>query len=221
MTPELYGFPNGAATFRRLVLPFAAVLAAACGGGDNASRTPPAPDSFLVALETSRGPMQIMVHRDWAPLGVDRFYSLVKNNFYDEARFFRVVPGFVAQFGIPADPAMAPRFIKGPLADDPVKHGNARGTLAYAHAGPNTRTSQLFINLRDNQSKLDAQGFATFGEIREGLPMIDSLNGEYDGPDGPDQHLIETMGTAYLTSTYPRLDYIKTARVTREFPPHG
>ncbi len=201
------------------------MLAAACGGGgDNTPRTPTAPDSFQVALETSKGPIQIMVHRDWAPLGVDRFYYLLQNNFYDDARFFRVVPGFVAQFGIPKDPAMAQRFVSGPLADDPVKHSNLRGTLAYAHAGPNTRTSQLFINLRDNSSKLDMQGFAAFGEIREGLAAIDSLNGEYDGPNGPDQHFIETLGNAYLTTTFPRLDYIRTARVTREWPasrPHG
>src|SRR5579872_2553235 len=101
MTPELYGFPSPAATFRRLA-PIAVMLAAACGGGgDNTPRTPTAPDSFQVALETSKGPIQIMVHRDWAPLGVDRFYYLLQNNFYDDARFFRVVPGFVAQFGIP------------------------------------------------------------------------------------------------------------------------
>lgn len=204
------------------MMPIAAVIAAACGGGEPAPRTPPAPDSFLVALETSRGPIQIMIHRDWAPLGVDRFYDLVRNNFYDDARFFRVVPGFVAQFGLPADPAMSARFLKGPLQDDPVRHGNQRGTIAYASLmRPNTRTSQLFINLRDNGPKLDPQGFAAFGEIREGLAVIDSLNGEYDGPNGPDQHFIETLGNAYLKTTFPRLDYIKTARISREWRTAG
>lgn len=191
-------------------------LLTGCDSGRKAARTPPAPDSFLVALETSRGPMQLMVHRDWSPLGVDRLYYLVQNHFYDEARFFRVVPHFVAQFGLPADPAMSQRFITGPLADDPVKHSNLRGTVTYAHAGPGTRSSQLFINLRDNVP-LDGQGFSPIGEIREGTQAIDSLNGEYNGPNEPDQHFIETLGNGYLTTAFPRLDYIRTARIAREW----
>jgi peptidyl-prolyl cis-trans isomerase A (cyclophilin A) len=191
-------------------------LLTGCDSGRHAAAAPPAPDSFLVALETSRGPMQLMVHRDWSPLGVDRLYYLVQNHFYDDARFFRVVPHFVAQFGLPADPAMSQRFITGPLADDPVKHSNLRGTVTYAHAGPGTRSSQLFINLRDNVP-LDGQGFSPIGEIREGIQAIDSLNGEYNGPTEPDQHFIETLGNGYLTTTFPRLDYIRTARIAREW----
>jgi len=205
------------AIFRQLAPLAVAVCAflAGCGSGDSAG-TPPAPDSFLVALETSKGPLQLMIHRDWSPLGVDRFYHLVQNHFYDDARFFRVVPGFVAQFGLPADPAMSERLITGPLADDPVKHSNLRGTVTYAHAGPGTRSSQLFINLRDNVP-LDGQGFSPIGDIREGIGTIDSLNGEYNGANQPDQHFIETLGNGYLATTFPRLDYIRTARIAREW----
>lgn len=209
---------------RRCVLGLAALLSAACshgGGGTSPSpeATRPAPDSFLVAMETSRGPITLALHRDWAPRGVDRFYYLLQHHFFDDARFFRVVKGFVAQFGLPADPRLLQSLILAPLADDPVRHSNLRGTVSFAHAGPGTRSTQLFINLHDNAS-LDAccrAGFAPIGEIVSGVELIDLFNGEYDGESGPDQDSIRVQGNAYLVGSYPRLDFIKQARIEKEW----
>lgn len=171
-----------------------------------------APDSFLVALATSRGRVVIAVHRDWAPRGADRMYQLVRAGFYDGARFFRVVPGFVAQFGLPGEPRRGRSEIAAAIPDDPVRRSNLHGTVTFASAGPNTRTTQLFINLADNP-RLDALGFAPIGRAVEGLARADALNGQYG--EAPSQDAIRRQGNAYLTRAFPKLDYIETARVVR------
>jgi cyclophilin family peptidyl-prolyl cis-trans isomerase len=170
--------------------------------------SPSAPDStFKVKFETSKGPFIVEVHRDWAPLGAARFEELVRDRFYDGARFFRVVPNFVIQFGIAADPRMTKKWDK-PIKDDEVRQTNRTGSLAFATSGPETRTSQVFINLRSNQS-LDSQGFAPFAQIIEGMEVVEKINDEYGGQ--PDQSQIERRGNSYLNSSFPRLDYIKSA----------
>jgi peptidyl-prolyl cis-trans isomerase A (cyclophilin A) len=180
------------------------------GGCTKAPANETAPATFKVNLDTSRGPVIIEVTRADAPIGADRFYSLVRAKFFDGARFFRVVPGFVAQFGIAADPAVNKNW-NTPIQDDPVKSSNARGTLTFAAtSAPNSRTTQMFINLRDNQ-RLDGLGFAAFGKVVSGMENVDQI---YSG-DGekPDQEQIERSGNAYLEKEFPKLDYIKTARV--------
>ena len=132
------------------------------------SKPPQAPAKFQVRFDTSKGPFALEVHRDWAPNGVDRFYELVKSGYYDEARFFRVVPNFVVQWGINKDPKVSVQWSQNYIPDDPVKESNRRGYITYAKRGPNTRTTQLFINLADNAS-LDAMGFAPFGKVTQGM----------------------------------------------------
>src|SRR5262245_2377927 len=139
-----------------------------------AAPTVTAPATFRVRLETSKGPIVIEVHRDWAPNGVDRFFQLVDEKYYDDVRFFRVVPGFVVQFGMHGDPATNTKWTAVPLNDDPVKHSNTRGSVTFAQTSlPNSRTTQLFINLADNSASLDPQRFAAFGEVVEGMSVID------------------------------------------------
>ena len=173
-----------------------------------------APDSFLVALTTSRGPVAVVVHRSWAPHGVDRFYALVHGGFYDGARFFRVVRGFVVQFGLPADPQVGRSWSSQLIPDDPVRHPNRRGTVTFASAGPNTRTTQLFVNLADNL-RLDALGFAPIGQVVEGLEVVDGLYGQYG--ERPSQDSIRLQGEAYLKRAYPNLDQIRTVRIVGEW----
>jgi len=185
-----------------------AVLLNACSGAVPPHATAPA--NFRVELETSRGPIEIEVIRAEAPIGADRFYNLVKSGYFQGASFFRVVPGFVVQFGLAADPAVTKAWKKS-IADDPVRTANRRGTLAFATTpSPNSRTTQLFINLGDNR-KLDQMGFAPFGRIVRGMDTVDRLYAEYG--ESPDQDLIEAQGNAYLTKDFPLLDYIKTARI--------
>jgi len=162
-----------------------------------------------VKFTTTKGDFSIRVVRAWAPLGADRFRELVESGFYDGARFFRVVPGFVVQFGIAADPAVTKKWDRA-FADDPVLEGNKRGRLVFATGGPNTRTTQLFINYKDNL-RLDKMGFSAFGEVVDGMAVVDSI---YSG-DGekPDQDRIEKEGNAYLEREFPKLDFIKSARV--------
>jgi len=176
--------------------------------------TPQGPDSFLVALTTSRGPLTLVVHRAWAPQGADRFYALVKGGFYDGARFFRVVRGFVVQFGLPADPRVGRTWSSQALPDDPVRQPNRRGTLAFASAGPNTRTTQVFINLADNL-RLDGLGFAPFARVTTRLGIVDSLDAQYG--ERPSQDSIRLQGEAYLARAYPHLDRIRTAAIAREW----
>jgi peptidyl-prolyl cis-trans isomerase A (cyclophilin A) len=171
-----------------------------------------APDKFKVRFTTSQGPFTIAVERAAAPLGADRFYHLVRGRFYEEARFFRVVRGFVCQFGIPADPAESALWKDATIPDDPVKWANSRGMVTFATSGPGTRTTQLFINYSNGNRRLDRMGFAPFGEVTEGMDVVDKLYSGYGegapGGSGPDQKRIETQGNPYLQAEFPKLDYI-------------
>lgn len=211
-------FPNAAACaltrpapLARLMLALAAVVACA-GNAPAASRAPagPAPDSFNVAFQTSKGRFVVQVIRAWAPLGADRFHELVADGFFDDNRFFRVVPDFVVQWGLAGDPKKNDRWNDKRLLDDSVKQSNARGTITFATEGANTRTHQVFINLKDN-ARLDRMGFAPFGKVIEGMNVVDSLYSGYG--DDPEQHFIQTMGNSYLARLFPKLDYIETARI--------
>ncbi len=181
-----------------------------------AARSESAPEIFQVNLDTSRGAIVIEVHRAWAPVGAEHFYSLVKTGFYDGDRFFRVVRKFVAQFGINGDPRTNRSWATTALPDDPVKQKNVRGTLTYAMRGPGTRTTQLFINLKNNTA-LDRQGFAPIGQVTSGMDVADSLYAFYgDMPptgQGPDPQKIQMQGNEYLENHFPRLDYIKKATI--------
>ncbi len=169
-------------------------------------------------FDTSKGPFVIQVHRAWAPHGADRFYNLVKHGFYNNDRFFRVISGFMVQFGINGDPHVSARWRDANIPDDPVKTGNKRGTITFATAGPNTRTTQVFINFADNDG-LDGQGFAPFGQVVSGMNVVDSLNAEYgEGAPrgkGPAQDRLQTQGNAYLMRGFPRMDYVKRASIVK------
>lgn len=178
-----------------------------------------APAQFRVRIETSRGPLVLEVHRDWSPHGVDRFFQLVESGFYDNTRFFRVLPGFVAQVGMSGDPVTQAAWDARQIPDDPVVQGNRRGTVTFAKSSlPNSRATQIFINLVDNTS-LDGMGFSAFAEVVEGMSVVDALYGGYgEGRpqgEGPSQGRIAAEGNAYLEREFPRLDYIRTARVVK------
>src|SRR5882757_5344775 len=177
-----------------------------------------APPVYKAKFDTTKGAFVIEVHRDWAPNGADRFYNLVKNGFYDNVRFFRVISGFMVQFGISGDPKLSAPWREAQIKDDPVKQSNKRGYITYAMAGPNTRTSQVFINFGDNTS-LDSQGFSPFGRIVTGVEVVDKLNAEYgEGAPrgrGPDQSRMQMEGNAYLTKDFGRLDYVKKATIEK------
>ena len=177
-----------------------------------AALTEKAPPTYKVKFDTSAGAFVVEVHRDWAPLGADRFYNLVKNGFYDDVRFFRVLDGFMAQFGMHGNPGITAAWRTTQLKDDPVKESNKRGYVTFATAGPNSRTTQVFINFADNGS-LDAQGFAPFGQVTDGMKIVDKLYSGYGRNNVPDQGRITAEGNAYLQKTYPKLDYIKTATI--------
>jgi len=194
---------------------------------DTATATPPAPPAatipapvtapamFRVRLETSRGPIVIEAHRDWSPNGVDRFFQLVELGYYNDVRFFRVVPGFVVQFGMHGNPQTNAQWVAQPLTDDPVKQSNKRATMTFAQTPmPNTRTTQLFINLQDNAS-LDAANFAPIGEVVEGMSVVDALYSGYGDQPSERQPQIAAEGNAFLNRTYPKLDFIRTARVVK------
>jgi peptidyl-prolyl cis-trans isomerase A (cyclophilin A) len=170
----------------------------------------PTPDSFRVAFETTRGRFVIEARRAWAPKGVDRFYQLVSSSVLDDDAFFRVVPNFVVQFGAPGNPKINAHWDSLRIADDPPVERNLRGTLAFATEGPNTRTSQMFINLADN-TFLDRMGFVPFARVVEGMSVVDSIYAGYR--EKPEYHLIATLGNDYLRRMFPKLDYITTARV--------
>lgn len=189
------------------------VLFGACAAcGQKPAAAEKAPETFRVNLDTSKGPVVIEVTRADAPNGADRFYSLVKAKYFDGARFFRVIPGFMAQFGIAADPAVTKAWDRA-IEDDPVRTSNVRGTVTFAATGqPNSRTTQLFINFGDN-SRLDADRFAPFGKVVSGMENVDQI---YAGDrENPDQSRIEAEGNAYLEKAFPNLDYIKTARIAQ------
>lgn len=181
-----------------------------------ASLTAKAPAEFKVAFTTTAGNFVVQVHRDWAPLGADRFYNLVRHGFFTNASFFRVVPGFVVQFGLNANPAINKAWDHATIKDDPVKQTNTRGRLVFATAGPNTRTTQLFINFGNN-SRLDGMGFAPFGEIVEGQDVVDKIYPGYG--EQPQQDLITAQGDAYIAKNFPKIDKIKLARVLPATPP--
>jgi len=180
---------------------------------------PIAPDSFSVAFETGKGRFVVQVIRAWAPRGADRFHELVQSGYYDRVKFFRVLPGFMAQFGINGDPATNKRWSR-PIPDDPVIESNRKGTLTFAMtSAPNTRSAQLFINTVDNR-RLDGAGFAPFGRVVEGIEVVEKLyNGYGEGPPegrGPDQGRMGAEGNAYLNRSFPRLDSIITARIIKD-----
>jgi peptidyl-prolyl cis-trans isomerase A (cyclophilin A) len=185
---------------------------------DTAHSAEIAPEVFRVRFETSRGPFVMEVHHAWSPWAADRFYYLVRRNFYDSAAFFRVLPGYIAQFGINGNPQIAASWQQRLFPDDTTRHeSNLRGRISFASAGPHTRNTQLFINLRNNAS-LD-QSYAPIGEIVEGMNVVDSLwSGYGDGPPGgkgADQSRIFAEGNRYLMQDFPKLDYVKTARVVQ------
>lgn len=194
-----------------------------CGGGP-APQKPAAhkeperpPEVYRVAFDTTKGPFVVEVTRAWAPRGADHFFDLATTGFYDGARFFRVVRNYVVQFGINGDPSINRLWSSTAIPDDAVKHSNVKGTLAFAQREPGSRTTQVFINLKDNKA-LDKDGFAPFGKVVSGLEVVESLYNSYGDMaprgNGPDPKLIETQGNAYLESRFPRLDFIKKAAVT-------
>jgi peptidyl-prolyl cis-trans isomerase A (cyclophilin A) len=177
-----------------------------------------APEQYKVKFVTTRGEFTLAVTRSWAPLGADRFYNLVKHHFYDNASVFRVVPSFVAQFGISAYPAVTTAWKGTDIKDDPVTQSNKRGYITFATSGPNTRTTQVFINLKDNTS-LDRQGFSPFGVVEEGgMKVVDMFYDQYGDDAGPDQGKIETQGKPYVDKGWPKLDTIKSATLLTSAP---
>ena len=176
-----------------------------------------APATYRVDFDTSAGPFVIEVTRAWAPKGADRFYNLVKNGYFNDTRFFRVVRNFMVQFGIHGDPKLNEVWRETNITDDPVTQSNKRGYITFATSGPNSRTTQVFINFADNGGSLDNQGFPPFGQVTTGMNIVDKINSEYgEGAPrgrGPDQGKLQTEGNAYLMKEFPKLDYIKKATV--------
>ena len=211
---------------RLLFVILAAVLVlgiVSAGAGQNASsanlRNPAAlketsPPAFKAKFDTTAGIFVVEVHRDWAPNGADRFYNLVKNGFYDNLRFFRVVPNFMVQFGIHADPAIQKNWVNANIPADPVKQSNQRGYITYAMsaAGPTSRTTQVFINFKNN-AFLDGQGFAPFGQVTSGMDVVDKITSQYG--ERPEQGRIQAEGNAYLTKEFPKLDYVKKVTIEK------
>jgi peptidyl-prolyl cis-trans isomerase A (cyclophilin A) len=183
---------------------------------DPASLNEKAPAVYKAKFDTSKGTFVIEVHRDWAPSGADRFYNLVKNGFYNDARFFRVIEGFMVQFGINGNPKISGVWQDANIKDDPVNQSNQRGFVTFATAGPDTRTTQVFINFADNSS-LDDRGFAPFGKVISGMEVVDQLFSGYgEGAPkghGPNQGIVQSLGNAYLEKAFPKLDYIKKATI--------
>src|SRR5262245_7513976 len=177
-----------------------------------------APATYKARFDTSKGVFVVEVRRDYAPRGADRFYNLVKNGFYDDARFFRVISDFMVQFGINGDPRISAQWISARIPDDPVRQSNKPGFITFATSGPNSRTSQVFINFGDN-ARLDQLGFSPFGQVTTGMDVVDKLYSGYgEGAPrgrGPDQGRIQGEGNAYLTSLYPNLDYVRKATIER------
>jgi peptidyl-prolyl cis-trans isomerase A (cyclophilin A) len=175
--------------------------------------TEKAPDTYKVNFETSAGTFVVEVTRAWAPRGADRFYNLVTHGYYDNGRFFRVLPKFMVQFGIYGDPKIQTAWANANIPDDPVTQSNKRGFITFAKTpAPNTRSTQVFINYGDN-SRLDADGFAPFGQVVSGMEVVDKINPEYR--EDPEQGLIQTQGNAYLMKDFPRLDFVKKASIVK------
>ena len=197
-----------------------ASVAFAQGAGTDAKaklRTPSqlteqAPERFKARFDTSKGPFVIEVHREWAPKGADRFYNLVKNGFFDDTRFFRVVPDFMVQFGINGDPAIQKNWANANIQDDPKKQSNKKGLVTFATRGANTRTTQIFINFKDN-GFLDNQGFTPFGEVTTGMDVVEKINSQYG--ERPNQGSIQAEGNAYLNKEFPKLDFVRKATIEK------
>jgi peptidyl-prolyl cis-trans isomerase A (cyclophilin A) len=172
-----------------------------------------APAEYKVNFDTSAGAIVLEVHRDWSPNGADRFYNLVKNGYYDGCRFFRVVPGFMVQFGINGDPATQRSWFSATIPDEQTKQSNTRGFITFAKSGaPNSRTTQVFINFKDN-SFLNSQGFAPFGKVTAGMDVVDKIYSGYG--EQPEQGRIQAEGNTYLMKDFPKLDYIKKATIEK------
>jgi len=183
---------------------------------DPSQLTETAPDLFRARFDTSKGAFVVEVHREWAPIGADRFYNLVKNGFYDGTRFFRVRPGFMAQFGINGDPSIQNEWQRAFLRDDPVTQKNLRGFVSFTTEGrPQSRFTQIFINYADNR-RLDADGFAPFGQVISGMQVVDKLFSPADPQ--PDQRRILREGNDYLQKEFPRLDFVKKATIVPATP---
>jgi peptidyl-prolyl cis-trans isomerase A (cyclophilin A) len=186
------------------------------GFTDPAKLTEKAPETFKAQFDTTRGKFTIEVTRSLSPNGADRFYNLVRSGYFKDVAFFRVIPGFMCQFGIHGDPAVSAKWREASIADDPVKGSNTRGTITFATAGPNTRTTQLFINFGNNTG-LDGQGFSPFGKVTEGMDVVDKIYSEYGegapGGNGPAQGRVQMEGNAHLKKDFPNLDYIKSAAI--------
>ncbi len=174
--------------------------------------TEQAPATYKAKFDTSKGAFVIEVHRDWAPKGADRFYNLVKNGFFDDARFFRVVPDFMVQFGIHGDPAIQKNWANANIQDDPKSQSNKKGFVTFATRGPNTRTTQVFVNFKDN-SFLDGQGFTPFGQVVSGMEIVEHINSQYG--EKPNQGSIQSEGNAYLNKDFPKLDFVKKATIEK------
>jgi len=212
-------------TSRRSILTLAPVLLAALtlpafaqspNLANPAALKEQAPATYKAKFDTSKGTFVIQVTRAWAPQGADRFYNLVKNGFYDNVRFFRVISGFMVQFGINGNPATMAHWREAQIKDDPVRQSNKRGMITFATAGPNTRTTQVFINFGNNTG-LDGQGFAPFGRVVSGMNVVDALYAGYGegAPQGrgPEQGRLQAEGNAYLAKSFPRMDYVKKASI--------
>jgi peptidyl-prolyl cis-trans isomerase A (cyclophilin A) len=200
-----------------LTLTIGLTLADMRAAGQGASRPADerAPETFRARFETSQGAFVIEAHREWAPLAADRFYTLVKSGFYDGTRFFRVLDGFMAQFGINGSPEVQAAWSDASLQDEPTKQSNLRGYVTFTRESrPNSRYTQIFISYRDN-SYLDAQGFAPFGQVVAGMEIVDKLYSGYGRANVPDQRRIAREGNDYLTKEYPRLDYVTKAALER------
>jgi peptidyl-prolyl cis-trans isomerase A (cyclophilin A) len=183
---------------------------------DPANATEQAPASYKARFVTSKGEFVVEVTRDWAPQGADRFYNLVKLGYFNDARFFRAIDGFMVQFGINGDPAVNAKWREARIADDPVKQSNKRGYVTFATSGPNSRTTQLFINFGNN-ANLDGMGFAPFGKVATGMDVVDSVYKGYGegapGGAGPNQGRVQAEGNAYLNRDFPKLDWVKEAKI--------
>ncbi len=183
---------------------------------DPSKLTEKAPETFKAQFDTTKGKFTIEVTRSLSPNGADRFYNLVRSGYFTDVAFFRVIPGFMCQFGIHGDPDISAKWRESSIQDDPVKGSNTRGMVTFATAGPNTRTTQLFINFGDN-ARLDGMGFSPFGKVTDGMDVVDKINGEYgEGAPrgrGPHQGQIQGQGNAYLKKDFPNLDYIKSASI--------
>jgi peptidyl-prolyl cis-trans isomerase A (cyclophilin A) len=171
-----------------------------------------APATYKADFDTSAGKFVITVHRSWAPKGADRFYNLVKNGFFDDTRFFRVVPNFMVQFGLNGDPAIQSNWANANITDDPVTQSNKKGYVTFATRGKDTRTTQVFVNFKDN-GFLDSQGFAPFGEVTSGMDVVEKISAEYG--EKPNQGSIQSQGNTYLKAQFPKLDYVKKATIAQ------